>query len=292
MLGSPARSWLSCSCSCPNNQALNAMTVKNKYLLPLISELINKLRGAKYFTKLDVQWGFNNVQMKEGDKWKAVFWTNQGLFEPLVMFFGLCNSPATFQTMMDDIFNNFITEGVVVVYLDNILIFMETLDSYSSATTVTISSLTRTILFLLFTITSWTTCHECMFIYFYFLPCITRMLHASDACLSFLMLCITSILLYQTHAEHALTMCYMHVLPYIYFSQIKRTNFELVQRLLLITSVKTESVEVVTTTNVGPSTFHTTIPSHGLPSPWVTPHAWTTAIAFLLTSWILSDSVR
>jgi len=57
-------------------RALNAMTVKNKYPLPLISELINKLRGAKYFTKLDVRWGFNNVRMKEGDEWKAAFRTN------------------------------------------------------------------------------------------------------------------------------------------------------------------------------------------------------------------------
>jgi len=63
--------------------ALNAMTVKNKYPLPLISELINKLRGAKYFTKLDVQWGFDNVRMKEGDEWKAAFRTNRVLFEPL-----------------------------------------------------------------------------------------------------------------------------------------------------------------------------------------------------------------
>jgi len=54
-------------------RALNAMTVKNKYPLPLISKLINKLRGAKYFTKLDVRWGFNNVCMKEGDEWKAAF---------------------------------------------------------------------------------------------------------------------------------------------------------------------------------------------------------------------------
>ena len=57
-------------------RALNAITVKNKYPLPLISELINKLQGAKYFTKLDVRWGFNNVHMKEGDEWKAAFWTN------------------------------------------------------------------------------------------------------------------------------------------------------------------------------------------------------------------------
>ena len=77
-------------------RALNAMTVKNKYPLPLIPELIAKLRSAKYFTKLDVRWGFNNVRIKEGDEWKAAFRTNRGLFEPLVMFFGLTNSPATF----------------------------------------------------------------------------------------------------------------------------------------------------------------------------------------------------
>jgi len=63
-------------------RALNAMTVKNKYPLPLIPERIAKLRGAKYFTKLDVRWGFNNVQIKEGDEWKAAFQTNRGLYEP------------------------------------------------------------------------------------------------------------------------------------------------------------------------------------------------------------------
>jgi hypothetical protein len=109
-------------------RALNAITVKNKYPLPLISELVEKLRGAKYFTKLDVRWGFQNVRMKEGDEWKAAFRTNRGLFEPLVMFFGLTNSPATFQTMMNDIFHELIMEGVVVVYLDDILIYTETIE--------------------------------------------------------------------------------------------------------------------------------------------------------------------
>jgi hypothetical protein len=66
--------------------------------------------------------------MKEGDKWKAAFRTNRGLFEPLVMFFGLTNSPATFQTMMNDIFRDLIAEGVVVAYLDDILISTETLE--------------------------------------------------------------------------------------------------------------------------------------------------------------------
>ena len=111
-------------------RALNAITVKNKYLLPLISELINKLQGARYFTKLDVCWGFNNVQMKDGDKWNTAFWTNQGLYKPLVMFFGLTNSPAIFQTMMDAIFEDLISEGVVVMYLDNILIFAKTLEEH------------------------------------------------------------------------------------------------------------------------------------------------------------------
>ena len=68
--------------------------------------------------------------MKEGDEWKATFCTNCGLFEPLVMFFGLTNSPATFQTMMNDIFQELVTEGTVVVYIDDILIFTETLEQH------------------------------------------------------------------------------------------------------------------------------------------------------------------
>jgi hypothetical protein len=109
---------------------LNVMTVKNKYPLPLISDLINQLRGAKYFTKLDVCWGYNNVWIKEGDEWKAAFRTNHGLFEPLVMFFGLTNSPATFQTMMNEIFQDLIMEGVVCVYIDDILIYAQTLEEH------------------------------------------------------------------------------------------------------------------------------------------------------------------
>jgi hypothetical protein len=111
-------------------RVLNAMTVKNKYPLPLISDLINQLRSAKYFTKLDVHWGYNNVRIKEGDKWKAAFQTNRSLFEPLVMFFGLTNSPATFQTMMNEIFQDLIMEGVVCVYIDDILIYTRTLEEH------------------------------------------------------------------------------------------------------------------------------------------------------------------
>jgi len=114
-------------------RALNSMTVKNKYPLPLISELISQLRRARYFTKLDVHWGFNNVRIKPGDEWKAAFQTNWGLFEPLVMFFGMTNSPATFQTMINDIFQNLIVEGIMVVYLDDILIFTKTEEEHAQA---------------------------------------------------------------------------------------------------------------------------------------------------------------
>src|SRR6266700_905178 len=72
--------------------------------------------------------------MKEGDEWKAVFRTNRGLFELLVMFFGLTNNPATFQTMMNNIFKDLISEGVVVVYLDDILIFTETINEHRKVT--------------------------------------------------------------------------------------------------------------------------------------------------------------
>ncbi|SJL06532.1 uncharacterized protein ARMOST_09873 [Armillaria ostoyae] len=109
---------------------LNEMTIKNRYPLPLISELIDKLQGAKYFTKLDVRWGYNNVRIKEGDEHKAAFRTNRGLFEPTVMFFGLTNLPATFQWMMNDIFKDLISEGKVTIYLDDILIFTKDLDKH------------------------------------------------------------------------------------------------------------------------------------------------------------------
>ena len=103
-------------------QRLNEWTIKNCYLLPLISELIACIQNAKKFTKVDIQWGYNNVRIKEGDEHKAAFITNQGLFKPMVMFFGLTNSPATFQTMMNAIFAEEITEGWLIVYMDNILV--------------------------------------------------------------------------------------------------------------------------------------------------------------------------
>ena len=103
-------------------QCLNKWTIKNCYLLPLISELIAHIQKAKKFTKVDIRWGYNNICIKEGDKHKVAFITNQGLFKPTIMFFGLTNSPATFQTMMNAIFAKEIVEGWLIIYMDDILI--------------------------------------------------------------------------------------------------------------------------------------------------------------------------
>ena len=101
---------------------LNQVTIKDKMPLPLIGEVIDKLKKARYFNKLDLIWGYNNVQIKEGDEWKAMFLTNKGLFKPQVMYFGLYNFPGTFQRMMNSIFQELLDEGVLANYMDDFVI--------------------------------------------------------------------------------------------------------------------------------------------------------------------------
>src|ERR1700743_2778949 len=102
---------------------LNARTRKDSWPLPLISDVITRIKDAKIFSKFDVRWGFNNVRICEGDEWKAAFVTNRGTYEPTVMFFGLTNSPATFQRMMDHIFDDLIRTHKIIVYMDDILVY-------------------------------------------------------------------------------------------------------------------------------------------------------------------------
>ena len=89
-------------------QYINQWTVKNGYPLPLIADILDRVGKRKVFTKLDLRWGYNNVRIKEGDKWKAAFTMYIGAYEPTVMYFRLTNSPATFQTMMNDLFRDLI----------------------------------------------------------------------------------------------------------------------------------------------------------------------------------------
>ena len=83
--------------------SLNNQTVKNNYLLPLITDLIDTIGSKKVFTKMDLQWGFNNMKIKEEDEQKGVFTIYLGFFEPIVMFFGMTSLPAIFQVMMNEI---------------------------------------------------------------------------------------------------------------------------------------------------------------------------------------------
>jgi len=76
---------------------VNKWTKKNRNVSPLIPQVVDRLTGCTLFTKFDIRWGYNNIRIKEGDKWKAAFLTPEGLFEPLVMFFGLTNSPPPFK---------------------------------------------------------------------------------------------------------------------------------------------------------------------------------------------------
>ena len=109
---------------------LNSWTVKNNYLLPLILDLIDSIGKKKVFTKMDLRWEYNNVRIKKGNEWKAVFSTPERSFEPTVMFFGLTNSPTMFQTMMNDLLRDLVVEKKVAVFIDDIMIAIETEEGY------------------------------------------------------------------------------------------------------------------------------------------------------------------
>jgi len=113
-------------CMVIDYRRLNKQTVKNNYPLPLITDLVNSMGNKRVFTKINLQWGYNNVRIKEGDKWKAVFTTYIGLYKLVVMFFGMTNSSATFQGMMNKILRDMINEGKVMVFVDDVLIGIET----------------------------------------------------------------------------------------------------------------------------------------------------------------------
>ena len=114
---------------CIDYRDLNKVTIKNRYPLPLVPELFQRLRSAVLFTKLDLRGAYNLVRIREGDEWKTAFRTRFGHFEYLVMPFGLCNAPATFQHFVNDIFRDWL-DIFVIVYLDDILIFSTSLEQH------------------------------------------------------------------------------------------------------------------------------------------------------------------
>jgi len=116
--------------------------IKNHYPLPRIDDLLDQLKEAVYFSKLDLRSGYHQVKVAEQDSWKIAFKTNQGLYEWLVMSFGLTNAPATFMRVMNDLLKPFI-DDFLIVYLDDILVFSKTWEDHVKHVKKTLDVLKR-----------------------------------------------------------------------------------------------------------------------------------------------------
>ncbi|GBG82472.1 hypothetical protein CBR_g34848 [Chara braunii] len=114
---------------CIDYRGLNAITVKNKEPLPRIVDLLDRVQGCRYFSKIDLKSGYHQIAIRPDDQHKTAFQTKYGLYEFVVMPFGLCNAPGTFQHAMNQIFHDYL-DKFVVVYLDDILIFSKTVEEH------------------------------------------------------------------------------------------------------------------------------------------------------------------
>jgi hypothetical protein len=114
---------------CVDYRGINKITIPNRYPLPLIQELQDRIQGAQWFTKMDLESGFHLIRIREGDEWKTAFRTRYGLYEYTIMPFGLTNAPSTFQDMMNHIFRDMIDLGLLA-YMDDLLVYAKTVEEH------------------------------------------------------------------------------------------------------------------------------------------------------------------
>ena len=108
-----------------NYRHINQWTIKNRYPLPLITNILDGVGSKKVFTKLDLRWRYNNIKIKEEDKQKIAFTTHIGVYELTVIYFGLTNSPATFQTIMNNLFHDMVNQENTATFIDDIIVATE-----------------------------------------------------------------------------------------------------------------------------------------------------------------------